>query len=1223
MKKAAYFIVLLALLWGTLFPLSAQESAKESKSTRAEPIFPASSEGLLFMEGENAVSTNFSTTPLANYGCSSLRTLQLSSEQALMGDTVYNAEYVIYVEEEGRYEFWYGGTPPGPRENLYPSYASPFTLQIDEQEKESFYREDVTVVENYAPAYYWVRVGEFPLSPGIHKIRFEVPERRRYDGRFYFYLDAFFLLNPEKEPFGEEVLPEIFPRDRGNRNIDFPLRSAAAYEEEIKDNPNEVQAYIELGLVYSLIGDNLNAIRVLNRGAALDPENRTLLLLTAKNRIWRGDTREGIDGYRKVLTLYPEEPQLWAEAGKVAAWSGFYEEALTFYADGLKQFPQDLNLLVNYSLTYLWMSEMEKAAEIEEQAREQARKSPEDMLQMGRIQEASGYPLDAEETYQEAISEYPRHLTFYLALQELYLSSGRKAEAADVMSRIEQNFSPSLRLEQYLDTFRLKQGLRDTLIDEYRSRLRAEPDNLPLRHLLAQTYFWNGMKREAVNETRAMLINHAFHAMQTFDTGAAEWLRTINELYLRKEYLRRAEENLLQLGESIEAAHKKYEKALKEQEKKPEENSAARGLARAERELASAVAEGQALLRHLRSEQSAWREEQEALQARLEAAGADLQQFRGLADERGWRWDPGFLEQELIGTLPGEPALAGYLLGRLYQLRGATERAKGYYYLPGIAYINPPYSDYGYAESLLWEQRVEEAARFIELTGGSIAGYAPFTRELPAFWEELAGYSKLTPLFEPETASEAESSGEAITAEQEQIYEWRIKTGDLIEEIRRLLNLELQRRFYQWEQETAPLRYTLGSYLMDMGQNPEAARQFAKVLAIDPWNISALYKRGLVSQRYGNWSEAMESYRKVYYQDPGFGNAAGYHNQLARQNSDSFRSRVHLLHDSSRITTEATLAYTRKLNTFWDFELLYRQENNRIYRPYTGETAEAVALHSFESSLTLNLPDLDLALTPTAGLTTDSLLVAEDYFFPENDTVTPDEAAGFLSLFPWAGLQAAWQRDGVSLSGDYQWAPVKDTYFAAKRPLLRRHTAAMNLSLQHTPAGKEGLNRLSSRTYLKMDFIEDENLKIQALQEGGLELSVAKEPYSRLAVTGLVNFEWALRDSQRYYAPDGVLEAKSGLRFTGTYPADDYSRVWEWALWAGAGGYWSGLTERGVFTPAFKWEGGSSLFFVRGDITLYSLLNSSGTVLSDFSIGYWQFSLEIGASIGVPRLLAP
>jgi hypothetical protein len=80
--KFAFFVLLTAVTVLSS-PLWAQEANGEDQTaegaeaealvapeTKVEPVFPEGNEALIFIEGEDAVSTNFTNEPILNYSCS-------------------------------------------------------------------------------------------------------------------------------------------------------------------------------------------------------------------------------------------------------------------------------------------------------------------------------------------------------------------------------------------------------------------------------------------------------------------------------------------------------------------------------------------------------------------------------------------------------------------------------------------------------------------------------------------------------------------------------------------------------------------------------------------------------------------------------------------------------------------------------------------------------------------------------------------------------------------------------------------------------------------------------------------------------------------------------------------------------------------------------------------------------------------------------------------------
>ena len=419
-----------------LFRVSAQETQAASGG-RLDPVFPETNSNIVFVEGEDAVSTNFTTEPVLLYGASRSRTLQLSRSTGLQGGGVFFAEWVFYLESDGVYDFWYGGTPPGPKDDLAPSYTSPVSLIIDDGPAVEVYREDVKVTGQYLPSYYWCRAGTTELTAGTHKLRLEVTQKRSYDGRYFFYLDNFFLVNKASESDPGQPLPRVFP-EALTADTDITFLSLSDYEKKIQVNPGDVSGYIELASIYALVSDYVNAQKILRKAQLLFSGVRDLEVYAAKNRIWMGEIAEGLQQYRQVLAAFPDLLGNWAEAGKIAAWSAMYADAERFYLGGLAQFPGNLNLTVNLGLTYLWMADTQKAEQTFDKAGKIAGDDPALIKELADVFVINGYPDRAVTIYRDSIKKHPEDLGLYFLLRDLLSKTGKNSEAEAVTQSISE-----------------------------------------------------------------------------------------------------------------------------------------------------------------------------------------------------------------------------------------------------------------------------------------------------------------------------------------------------------------------------------------------------------------------------------------------------------------------------------------------------------------------------------------------------------------------------------------------------------------------------------------------------------------------------------------------------------------------------------------------------------------------------------------------------------------
>ncbi len=501
---------------------------------KLRPILAAKPDGLVWIEAEDAASTNFSGAPVLDYNSSAFRQLQLNREFS-GGGAIYYAEYLVTLDKAADWRLWIGGTPPGPRSDLLASFVSPARISVDGAEAFDLYREDVEVNERYTVNNYWYAYKRtLTLGPGAHTIRIEIDEPRRYDNRYFFFLDALFLAE-EAGPvltgsYPRERLPERFPTDPTDRRIDNPFLSIPQYEYLIQNAPTERDSYLLLAQVYSLLGDHGNAVRTLSRGRVVAGDDPRFTLLAAKSRIWSGEIDEGIRLYREYLAHPGADPAIWAEAAKISAWLMKYRDAEAFYRGGLERHPDDLNLRANYALTLLWEGRVREGERLLDSLIRSLADDPDAMLALGLIFEQSGYPDKAESLYQDGLAAFPDRFSFYERLIRAYGRAGRRAEAEALYAEIDRLFEPGAELALAVEGLRGEETLKDRALEGYRRRVSDSPDDLGLRRELLQAYYWNGMLNEALIEGGNILVAMLYGMMRELDAELSEeygWMETL------------------------------------------------------------------------------------------------------------------------------------------------------------------------------------------------------------------------------------------------------------------------------------------------------------------------------------------------------------------------------------------------------------------------------------------------------------------------------------------------------------------------------------------------------------------------------------------------------------------------------------------------------------------------------------------------------------------------
>ncbi len=1227
------FLILTIILFIVL-PVLGQETGDDGV------VYPREQPGLIYVEAEDAVSTNFTQQPTLDYSSSSQQNIQLSRFSPPGVGQDFYAEFVFLVEEAGRYEFWYAGTPPGPRDQIFPSYVSPFEYQIDDRPSRAVFREDVAVVEQFSATNYWVLVDEVDLDAGVHTIRFLIDQKRRFDSKYYFLLDSFFLLHTEAQ-IDPQLVPEKFPADMDDRSIDNAYRSINEYEFLIAQDPENIQVYVTIAQVYSLLGDYLNALKYLIRGLAYEPENPRLLSLVAKNRIWKGDVIEGLAAFNRYLELYPEDVDTIAEAAKIAAWTNRFTDSYRLYNLGLALEPDNFNLKVNLGLTYLWNSRVEEGLNTLREALEDAVDDPDQLEELARVYLSNSYPSYAVDVYRQALREYPRHLQFYLGLSEAYQEDGRQRESRETINRIRQVLGENPQLEQYISAYDLRQSLKDQVIQGFRDELAANPDDLILREQLVQTLFWNGQRREAVDEYLNIMGNRLLREIRDLEQRSVELLELLDEHYAYRNILQRGDRMVQDFRRSIAAAQRSYGQQIQLLENLTLEEERLLALESPSDSQRSRIGELPALISEaadvLRQSAQALADEMDSAEEFLRRNSLISQRITGLtaalesvrsetADEQerleslssqiSWTWnrEDSTAELELIRNKGN--VLGDYLLLSIARNRPAEELASADAQL--LAQRSGQFSD---GQRLAAQLQLWLGGRDVPPAEDYFAYGAELVERLEPMVREYRPMGIAEPrLLSSERIAELDQRLVSAVGDSRDLLD--VMDGR-IDELHDLFDQRLEFAMYLFDTGTYLTRYQIGEYYLSLEEYQEAARQFRAVLRIDPFNANARFRLGSVKQLDGDWSGAMADYLQVYYADPGFENVRQLYNQLARENASVLQIQAQSLADSSRWSNSMSFSLDSPISTVLGFTADYSLRDIRLHKPSgAGEQPVTSSLHSANISLPVNLRFFATEISPKAGITLSNRIFLDE-FSDVPAPVLPENLLEPLELSPRFGLSTATQLGAVNIALDYQWYRMEDSFFFGRDAALA-HSASATLGTYFGFPNRRDLNSFGTRSFLNGRYVLQEgqnaNILYTLVQEIVLSTHLADNPWTNLDFVVSGSFETSSDGARSdYYAPENVLVGKFSMNLASWIGGLSNNRVLGLMprLSVGYFGERLGSDSPGsslLLDAAFKFE------LTQGTGSQYLDL---GTTLSiaDGGLGYFTFFANIGLYSSFPTLL--
>ncbi len=1199
--------------------------------TQSEPVkavaavLPEVNPDIIFVEAEDAVSTNFNREPILNYSCSGYRTLQLNQTIDAPKGSSYFVDFVFYAEKDGNYELWYGGTPPGNKDELLPSYASPFTLKVDEFNVDEIYRENIHVAGNYAPAYYWNYVKDITLSAGEHRLSFEIPLRRGYDNKYFFYIDNFFLIRKEN---GKRILsgtlPKVFPRDLDDRSMDHPFRSIEEYQILIRDNPENAGNYVEISMVYSLIGDYLNALKNLRKALLLNPDDPDIKLLIAKNLIWKGAFYDGLEEYKDLLILVPKKLDYWMEAGKVAAWIGQYEDSVTFFKDGLKEFPDNLNLLANLGITYLWTADKVNADKVFKQVDQVVGDDVGMFKELASIFLINGYPDKAIEIYTKALEKHPEDLELYFSLENAYIQAGKRSKIADLRKTVSEVFIKTPELEKSLQVFYNKQKMKEDVLKKYQADLANDPDNLTLRKTLAEMYFWNGYKKEAIDEYLNILTNYTYRTLRDTEKETARFLELLDKSYVFYNFLKKLPEYTSRSKKELSTSFSAYNSAVKKLEalKQKNEKIKAKGgtvseeeetaledeVRNKEDEFASLLSAKETFIEKYRNIVEQFRDDSDYLTRLLEDEEGKKEAFEKLTKGASWEWDKTAMIKELKKVKDNGLSLADFDLGVISQFEGDLESAREN--LESISSgSNVKGAEYAFFQTLLWTGEEKNIEQFYETNKDAIEGATDYIPDVVEYIHYLSTDDEEMFGFLPENPDESvKNLYSEYTGINGELKSLNLEVRESISRIHGFLKERMTQNFYNLAENTYLLRNELGDFYQNQKLYPEAIDQYKQVLAVEPWDISAKYKLGQVLQRNGDWSKAQKLYKEVYMEDPVYGNVTAFYNQLAKEHADHLVFTGTVFIDSSVISAVSDLNYRTNINGTLSLGVDY-SSNYNLYPLNTADTyAPTLYLQNVSFLFPLIFPRF--TITPEVGGTVLSNLVEQDSRAEYLSDTSPVQMISTFRAYPTGSISCDIVLGSIIVSGGYRYNWVEESFRAGRSPVSYQEGNG-SIQVDFGFIKKPVIQNTGISVYGSDKFYSDNNSTYSISSEINNYFRVAEKSDVSMGILGYLSWEDSSGNSTDYWSPSESLRAGGSINVLSSFPWSEEGAIGDNLRFST--GYYSDDTGSGVEMSLSNEINYSNKAFS-------GYLKLSGSVKGRFD--YWSFTIELGADAGLPDLLS-
>jgi Tfp pilus assembly protein PilF len=318
-----------------------------------------------------------------------------------------------------------------------------------------------------------------------------------------------------------------------------PVRAILEFRNAVQAAPKNAEAYYQLGLAYLARQDYLNAVRNLRQAIALNPKHTAAKLRLAQ--LMASVTDPGVlkDAQQRLRDLIEGDPgnpdALHALAltelklGDAADAMQHLELAL---ADASTS--QELTIAVTLAQAKLQQKDAKGAEDVLKKACEKSSTPADAMVYLGQFYISQHRAAEAEQQFQRALSADPRHGAALFNLAKLQYSTGRIPEAEQSFKRLSglPGFKPVYAI------FLFQTGRKDEAVAEFERLAKADSEDRMARTRLVTVYWSVNRTQEAEN-----ILNQALKK----NGKDLDALLQRGEMYLRAGKYDQAETDLNQV----------------------------------------------------------------------------------------------------------------------------------------------------------------------------------------------------------------------------------------------------------------------------------------------------------------------------------------------------------------------------------------------------------------------------------------------------------------------------------------------------------------------------------------------------------------------------------------------------------------------------------------------------------------------------------------------------
>ena len=285
------------------------------------------------------------------------------------------------------------------------------------------------------------------------------------------------------------------------------------YEEILKLNPNNAEAYVNLGVIFKTRGDLNTAIKCYLQGIKLDPKNKFVYNNIGNAFKEVKDYKMAIKAYSDSIKLNPNDFNAYNNLGIVYELIGDNNKAIAAYKQAVKVNPKHAKSINNIGVVLYKQKKYEQSAQIFEIALQTDPNYTEVYSNKGAAYNKAKNYDKAIESLETAIKKMPNHAGAYTNLGNVYNKLFDYKTAAKMHEKSIELDTKGSNAYGNLGTSYKYLGFSNKAILSYKKAIELDPNFINAHFDLATMYlsnedFKNGWKEYEWRFRKEEMIPH-------------------------------------------------------------------------------------------------------------------------------------------------------------------------------------------------------------------------------------------------------------------------------------------------------------------------------------------------------------------------------------------------------------------------------------------------------------------------------------------------------------------------------------------------------------------------------------------------------------------------------------------------------------------------------------------------------------------------------------------